>query len=243
MDKVAAAIATAGSIALKLHGQAIHLLKERAAFWPGAATLIVADIHLGKAAAFRKHGLPIPEGDSQGDLERLTFLIERHGIRRLIIAGDLLHAASSKSLEIRATVAKWRERHRDLDVVLVSGNHDRSSGAIPDDWQIAVHPERLSEAPFAFVHDPADIPADPDLFYFCGHLHPAVSLTEGRMRSLKSACFWQTPHSMILPGFGRFTGSKAIRPAPTDAIFAITERAVVQVPLALLSRRSSKPSA
>ncbi|MDA0812002.1 MAG: ligase-associated DNA damage response endonuclease PdeM [Verrucomicrobia bacterium] len=238
MDKVDAAIAPAGSIPLGLHGQTIHLLRERAAYWPDAETLIVADIHLGKAAAFRKHGLPIPEGDSQGDLERLTFLIERHRIRRLIIAGDLLHAASSKSLEIRAAVEKWRGQHSDLIVVLVSGNHDRSSGAIPDEWQIAVHPAMLSEAPFAFVHDPADIPAEPDLFYFCGHLHPAVSLAEGRMRSLKSACFWQTPHSIVLPGFGNFTGSKAIRPAPTDAIFAITEHSVVQVPLALLSRRS-----
>jgi uncharacterized protein len=238
MDKVDAAIATAGSIALRLHGQTIHLLKERAAYWPEAETLIVADIHLGKAAAFRKHGLPIPEGDSQSDLERLTFLIERHGIRKLIIAGDLLHAASGKSLEIHAAVEKWREQNRDLDVVLVSGNHDRSSGVIPDEWQIDVHPETLSELPFAFVHDPADIPSDPDLFYFCGHLHPAVSLAEGRMRSLKSACFWQTPHSMVLPGFGKFTGSKAIHPAATDAIYAITERSVVQVPSVLFSRRS-----
>ena len=228
---------TTSGFALTIHGQSVLLLKDRAAYWQEAATLIVADIHFGKAAAFRNHGLPIPEGDTQCDLERLTSLIKSYHARRLIIAGDLLHAASSKSDEIRAEVGKWRSRHADLKVVLVSGNHDRSAGTVPVEWNIEVHPDTLTEPPFAFVHDPADVPTDPGAFYFCGHLHPAVSLAEGRMRSLKTACFWQRPNSLILPGFGKFTGSKVISPAATDRVFAITERSVVCVPGVLLNRR------
>lgn len=222
---------------IEVVGETLTLLRDRAVNWPAARTLIVADIHFGKAAAFRKHGLPVPEGDTQADLERLAMLVQQHEAERLIIAGDLLHAASSKSQEVRRAVEAWRHRHSQLSVVLVSGNHDKSAGAIPDEWHIIVYDASFEEPPFGFVHDPADIPTDTGLFYFCGHLHPAISLSEGRMRTLKAPCFWQTPRSIVLPGFGKFTGSKAICPAAGDHIYAITRDSVVPVPQAILEKQ------
>lgn len=50
-----------GACAIALHGERIDLLPERAAWWPAARTLFVADAHLGKAAVFRARGLPVPE--------------------------------------------------------------------------------------------------------------------------------------------------------------------------------------
>ena len=44
------------------------LLAERALYWPRAATLFVADVHLGKAAAFRAGGVPLPRGATAADL-------------------------------------------------------------------------------------------------------------------------------------------------------------------------------
>jgi metallophosphoesterase superfamily enzyme len=54
------------------HAADILLLPGRAAFLPASATLLVADLHLGKAATFRQAGIPVPEGSAQADLARLT---------------------------------------------------------------------------------------------------------------------------------------------------------------------------
>ena len=43
-----------------LAGEAVELLPERALHWIRERTLFVADVHLGKAAAFRAGGVPVP---------------------------------------------------------------------------------------------------------------------------------------------------------------------------------------
>src|SRR5215211_5787433 len=58
-------------VMLKIAGEEIHLLAERALWWPNASTLIVADLHWGKASTFRAAGIPIPIGTTSDDLARL----------------------------------------------------------------------------------------------------------------------------------------------------------------------------
>jgi uncharacterized protein len=54
----------------------LKLLTERAVWAPGAKTLFVADLHLGKAATFRARGAPAPTGVSEETLRRLAELID-----------------------------------------------------------------------------------------------------------------------------------------------------------------------
>ena len=79
-----------------LAGESVELHAERAMHWPRARTLFVADVHLGKAAAFRAGGVAIPRGATANDLARLTALIERTRATRLVILGDFLHAAAGR---------------------------------------------------------------------------------------------------------------------------------------------------
>ena len=72
----------AKDIALDLCGQRIFLLPERAVFWENSSTLVVADVHLGKAATFRKYAIPAPGGITTDDLSRLNGIIERTEARR-----------------------------------------------------------------------------------------------------------------------------------------------------------------
>ena len=37
---------------ITLQGEQLVLLPERAIFWPDRATLVISDLHIGKAAAF-----------------------------------------------------------------------------------------------------------------------------------------------------------------------------------------------
>ena len=83
----------------------VHLLPGRAAFLPATSTLLVADVHIGKAASFRRLGVPVPAGTTAANLVRLDGLLARWPVRRLVVLGDLLHAASGRAATTLATLA------------------------------------------------------------------------------------------------------------------------------------------
>lgn len=114
-----------------LQGERLVLLPERAIYWPDRATLVISDLHIGKAAAFRAAGVPVPELTTGAMLDRLTAAIVRTQAGTILCLGDLLHAASGRTPAALDAVHRWRERHSDLTFILVRGNHDtrgRSAG-------------------------------------------------------------------------------------------------------------------
>lgn len=80
-----------------LAGERVELLAERALHWPRARTLFVADVHLGKTAAFRAGGVPLPGGTTAADLARLSAVLAATCAERLVVLGDLLHAAAGRT--------------------------------------------------------------------------------------------------------------------------------------------------
>ena len=58
--------------------ETLHLLPAPALYWPAEKTLVIADLHLGKAASYRALGQPVPSGSTQDNLERITQLIAQH---------------------------------------------------------------------------------------------------------------------------------------------------------------------
>ena len=80
-------------------GEHLHLLAERAVYWERTSTLLVADPHFGKAAAFRAGGVPVPRGTTTENLRRLDRAIARTNARRVIFLGDFLHAREGRAPE------------------------------------------------------------------------------------------------------------------------------------------------
>ena len=103
-------MANTADVHLELAGEPVRLLPERALFWPAACALVVADVHWGKAAAFRAAGIPIPGGATRQDLDRLDQAVARTGARRLIVLGDLFHAKAGRiATRTLAALRRWRE--------------------------------------------------------------------------------------------------------------------------------------
>jgi metallophosphoesterase superfamily enzyme len=100
----------------------ILLLPGRAAFLAATATLLVADVHLGKAATFRNAGIPVPEGSAQADLARLERLVRDTAARRLIVLGDLFHARSGCTQAVFDEFAAARAGMPDTEVLLIAGS-------------------------------------------------------------------------------------------------------------------------
>ncbi|HZI41588.1 MAG TPA: ligase-associated DNA damage response endonuclease PdeM, partial [Gemmatimonadaceae bacterium] len=142
------------SLTINVAGEEVLLLPDRALYWPKRRTLLVADVHVGKAATFRASGIFVPRGTTTGTLTRLDEAIAASGAARLVFLGDLLHAREGRSPETLRVVREWRASHASLDVVLVRGNHDRSAGDPPEALGIACVDAPMIEPPFALLHHP-----------------------------------------------------------------------------------------
>lgn len=89
-------------------GAQVLLLPERALYWPAARTLVIADPHFGKAAAFRARGVPVPEFTTLDNLARLDAVLSRTSAERLVVLGDFLHARQGRSKTLLAEDAVIR---------------------------------------------------------------------------------------------------------------------------------------
>ena len=209
-----------------LKGESVVLMPERAMLIERTQTLLVADVHLGKDTSFRIAGIPIP-GDATADsLTRLGSAMERSQARRLIFLGDLIHARTSLDAMTVSTIQAWRERHSEIEMLLVPGNHDARSGALPPELQIETTADELIEPPFVFKHYPE---ASPLGYALAGHIHPAIRLTGRGRQKERVACFIFRPAYGLLPSFGTFTGGYDILPRPEDRIFAITPNQIIKI--------------
>jgi len=226
---VADTAASVDVLATVIAGERVELMAERALHWPRERTLFVADVHLGKAATFRAHGVPIPGGVTATDLGRLSRLIERTGAARVIVLGDLLHARAGRVPALDEAVVAWRQAQRDVRVLLVRGNHDAHAGDPPPGWGIECVADPCAFAPFLACHEPV-VPVSG--YALCGHVHPGVRLIGRGEETARLPCFVLGPRHAILPAFGRFTGLALVTPSAGTRLVAIAGTTLFALPAA-----------
>lgn len=208
-------------------GETVELLASRAMHWPAARTLFVADVHLGKAAAFRAGGVPVPRGATARDLGRLGALIESTGARTLVVLGDFLHAAAGRVPALDRAFMAWRTQHAAVDLRLVRGNHDEHAGDPPRHWRIDVVAEPHPLPPFLACHRPQSPPTG---YALCGHVHPGVWVSGRARESARLPCFLLGPRRALLPAFGRFTGLASVVPAADEVVVVVAGARVFRLP-------------
>ena len=204
---------------IEVAGEVLWLLPQCAVFWPSMHTLLIADAHLGKAAAFRNGGIPVPSGTTGENLEAIDRLVRDCGAKQLVFLGDLVHSAAARRAT-RAAFIEWRERNAALDVVLVRGNHDRRAGVVPAEWRVTTVEEPHAVGPFALCHAPAEVPG---LYGIAGHTHPCVNLHGRGREHLRLPCFWFRPTHAVLPAFGAFTGMADVQPDEADRVYVVAD--------------------
>lgn len=209
----------------------VVLSPEGTVFLMETSTLVAADLHLGKSAAFRASGLPVPEGDTARDLARLKELARFHDAAEIVIAGDLFHAPSGVTPELAGDLARFMDG-LEMPLHLVAGNHDAKLARLPCGL---VSTPSLERGGVRIIHDPADRSSDPVL-HLAGHWHPVVKIRDGRRTSLRLPCFLLRENTLVLPSFGSFTGGAVIPDEPGDRIFVGLREKVVELPDALRKR-------
>lgn len=213
---------------LDLGGEPVQLLAERAAWLPRQRLLLVADVHFGKAMAFRRLGVPVPGGTTSDTLQRLGALADRLHAAGVVFLGDFLHAPGSRATATLDTLQRWRDARPGLRLRLVRGNHDVRAGDPPPSLGVEVVDEPWPVAPgLVLGHHPRP---GAGVHLIAGHLHPCVHLGRGPDR-LRLPCFRVGADVTVLPAFGAFTGMHPVALDGPWRLFAVADDRVVAVPV------------
>jgi len=179
---------------------------DRAAYLPATGTLVVADVHAGRAAAANA-GILLDE--RRDLLDRLAAATSATAPETVVFAGDLLHRFGTPSDRTTGTIRALAGAVRAAGVqpVAVAGNHDGRLDAV---WPGPVHDTYRLDDDTLVCHGHEAPEADAKR-YVCGHLHPAIEI-EGRKRD----CFLYDPTgyhdrpTLVLPAFSRFAAGLRI---------------------------------
>jgi len=194
-------------------------------WWGSRATLILADIHLGKIAHFRSAGIALPQSSARKDMQRLEALIAQYDPLRILILGDLFHSVENSAWQ---SFVNWRKEYEHIDFVLVEGNHDILEKHRYAEANIQLVEGAMTEEPFLFSHEPLTGEWAP-LINVCGHVHPGVRMSGKGLSSVKLPCFFHTPSHFIFPAFSLFTGKYAVAAQEGDHVYVIADDHVIAV--------------
>lgn len=207
---------------VELEGELFYLLHNKALYRPSKKQLILSDLHLGKAAHFRKQGIALPTQAHIDDLERMAHLVRAWKPRSVLLLGDLFH--SNYNREWLWFEAFLRE-HPKIEFTLVIGNHD----ILPDKaYQLPnmTRVSRLEERWFIFSHAPID---EPEKLNICGHVHPGYELEGPARQSYRLPCFYSNRRHFIMPAFGNLTGLYLMERIGDASYYLITRDTIVRV--------------
>jgi len=190
-------------------------------YWKETQTWLLADVHLGKVAHFRKNGIAVPREAEGSFYQKMEGLLSLFPVQRILFLGDLFHSDQNNEWYLFEAWVK----HQPYTLVLITGNHDVIPKWKFEDLGLEVVPQ-VEEDSFLFHHFPDQ---ETTAFVFCGHVHPGVKLAGVGKQQLKLPCFYQGPTQMILPAFGAFTGLHLLKPRQEDTVFVTTGKKVIEI--------------
>lgn len=213
-------------IRYEMKGGHWRLSAAKAVYWEEERALIVADLHVGKAAHFRKAGIAVPGNIVQEDLYRLQQLITKYNPQRLIVVGDMFHSSANNEVQYFRI---WRNQFPHIRFELVTGNHDIMDPSVYASLDVQLM-DTLTLGGIYFVHDPKDKPADNgELYAMSGHIHPGVWMVGNGRQRLRLPCFYFGAEGAILPAFSAFTGTYCVEPGEDSEVFVIGGTGVFKV--------------
>jgi len=219
------------ALAASLAFRGLTMLPRRGVWEAATRTLWVADLHLGKAAAFRALGQPAPAGTTDENLRRLGALADDCRARRLIVLGDFLHAREARSGGLVEKLRAWKAERQALECIVVRGNHDARAGDLSGDCGFVSVDAPFSASGVEARHFPIDAAAalEDGPTVLAGHLHPVERLHGGAHDRIRLPCFAIVGRQIVLPAFGEFTGGQPLRSGDKWRLVATIESSLVEI--------------
>ncbi|WBL44471.1 ligase-associated DNA damage response endonuclease PdeM [Algoriphagus halophytocola] len=206
-------------------GLQLTFLAEKALWCAELGAMFIADVHFGKAAHFRKSGIPIPEPIHDQDLLQLEKLITTFQPVDFYILGDLFHSDWNDQWQ---KLNDFLERFPQTTFHLIKGNHDILPHSFYRQSIFQIHDKPLLIHELLLSHEPLEQVPEEKL-NICGHIHPGFRIRGKAKQNLFLACFYYKKRQLILPAFGHFTGLAMVKASGDDRIFGISGKKVIQI--------------
>jgi metallophosphoesterase superfamily enzyme len=168
------------------------LTAGRVAIHLPTATAVAADLHLGYDHVRRRGGDALPVRPFAVELLPLRQTLERHRVRRLVVAGDLFEDGRHQRDDMVEELLGWLGAS-DLELLaVVQGNHDQGLGKSV----LPVRREPVELGGWLVVHGDQDRPAGRVVQ---GHEHPWMRWRPG----VEGPCYLAAPDHLVLPAWSR----------------------------------------
>lgn len=171
--------------------------RDNAVWFEDSRTLVLADLHVGRAAA---SNVEFPVGERAHLRGRLAGLLDSFAPETVVLAGDVLHRHDHVPASARETLDELVGLVADAggDLVATPGNHDPQLPGVLDAPTPATH--ALGDG-VVVAHGHETVDADADC-YVVGHDHPAIEIA-GRKRPtyLYGTDAYRGADVLLLPAF------------------------------------------
>ncbi|HEV7463662.1 MAG TPA: ligase-associated DNA damage response endonuclease PdeM [Methyloceanibacter sp.] len=179
-------------------GHAMRPLAAGALYWEAEDTLLVADLHLEKGAAFAALGMLIPPYDTRTTLQRLGKVIHEVEPSRVVALGDSFHRSelaenlAAEDLKILTRLQQGREWY------WICGNHDPFLPPCVGGTVCTT----LTICGVTLRHEPSGNELSREI---AGHLHPVARIAR-RGAVIRRRCFATDGNRLVMPAFGAYAG-------------------------------------
>ncbi|WP_438962296.1 ligase-associated DNA damage response endonuclease PdeM [Nonlabens sp.] len=208
-------------LTISLAQQTFQLHASGAAYWVEQDTILLADVHLGKSAHFRRNGMAVPASADDKEYDKLNEIITLFNPSRLWFLGDLFHSYKNAEWHF---FEQWVSM-QSIELALIMGNHDVIGKSSFEQLGIKTY-EQLTMGTIVLTHHPQEIDGK---FNIAGHVHPSIKMKGVGRQRIKLSCFFKNEHGFILAAFGDFTGTYTLQPKKGNRVFAIVEDEVIEL--------------
>jgi hypothetical protein len=196
---------------INVAGHKMRPLAAGALYWEAEDTLLVADLHLEKGAAFAALGMLLPPYDTRTTLERLAKTIRAVDPSRVVSLGDSFHRADSARRLAGEDLDFLLKLQRGREWYWICGNHDPHLPASIGGTVCAT----LTICGLTMRHEPSPAQSTREI---AGHLHPVARIAR-RGAVLRYRCFATDGNRLVMPAFGAYTGGLNVLDEAFEALF------------------------
>lgn len=170
------------------------------------STLVLADLHLGRAAT---SAVEAPIADGRDILVRLDDILAESVPETVVLAGDVLHSFDTVPRGVAERLEEIADRvdKAGSELILVPGNHDTMLDSV---WDGSTTEAYWIDEETVVVHGDERPDAEADR-YVIGHDHPTIEI-----QGQRHPCFLEGQGGpdgaelLVLPAFNRFTAGVPI---------------------------------
>jgi putative SbcD/Mre11-related phosphoesterase len=187
---------------------------DRCLFLKEDGVLIVGDLHLGYESSMNERGVAIPRSQMKESFEIFEKIFEKTGkVQKIILLGDVKHffgkvekEESNEFVNLVYFLRRFLRRHG--EIIIIKGNHDTILEPLVKNHEDIKIVDFFSFEDCLFFHgDKKSFEGKEkrkEKTFVIGHLHPAVSISDG-IKKEKYKCFvetkWKKKILIVVPSF------------------------------------------